>query len=226
MYATNAQTSADFRVAYDPIYQCDPDEPFNPYVSADSGVVPSTTTTTTTNLRQSLLDALGSAEGPRADAKSSSEAGAGAGERTTGFSVVSGYLDRSEDAMRRWTLGMADVPDDVLVHHLERLRKESQAFSRGRLPGRRSATPSQAGHGDDVEAAATAGDTHSRRTSFFFGSPREMGIRSPRSPSSSRAHFSLGHYDHAYDDAADSDDDEEASDDDGGEEDEDGDERD
>ncbi|OSD06221.1 hypothetical protein PYCCODRAFT_1423085 [Trametes coccinea BRFM310] len=106
----------------------------------------------------------------------------------SGFAVVRGSLDRSEDAMRRWTLAMADVPDEVLVQHLERLRKESMALARGRLPGRRSTAPSQVGHGDEESTV----DTRERPTSFFFGGPREMGI-SPRSPSSAR--FSVGHYD-------------------------------
>ncbi|OJT04451.1 hypothetical protein TRAPUB_4721 [Trametes pubescens] len=110
----------------------------------------------------------------------------------TGFSVVSGSLDRSEDAMRRWTLAMADVPDEVLVHHLERLRKESQALARGRLPGRRSAAPSQVGHGDENSTL----DTSDRRSSFFFGGPREMGI-STRSPS--RARFSVGNFERELD---------------------------
>ncbi|PIL31450.1 hypothetical protein GSI_06151 [Ganoderma sinense ZZ0214-1] len=109
----------------------------------------------------------------------------------SGFAVVGGYLDRSEDAMRRWTLAMADVPDDVLVQHLERLRKESVALARGRLPGRKSAAPSQTGHGDDDQAY----DPRDRRSSFFFGGPREMGI-SPRS--ASRARFSVGHDDREY----------------------------
>ncbi|KAI0699383.1 hypothetical protein C8T65DRAFT_709973 [Cerioporus squamosus] len=87
---------------------------------------------------------------------------------------------------------MADVPEDVLVQHLERLRKESMAFARGRLPGRRSAAPSQIGHGDDELTV----DTRDRRSSFFFGGPREMGI-SPRSPS--RARFSVGDYDRDLD---------------------------
>ncbi len=118
---------------------------------------------------------------------SSAESPANTGESSSGFSVVHGYLDRSEDAMRRWTLAMADVPDEVLVQHLERLRKESVAMSRGRLPGRRSAAPSQIGHGDEELTI----DTRDRRSSFFFGGPREMGV-SPRS--SSRARFSVGHY--------------------------------
>lgn len=96
--------------------------------------------------------------------------------------------------MRRWTLAMADVPEDVLVQHLERLRKESMALVRGRLPGRRSAVPSQIGHGEDESTI----DTPDRRSSWFFGGPREMGI-SPRSPS--RARFSVGHYE--YDDYSD-----------------------
>ncbi|KAI0715009.1 hypothetical protein C8Q76DRAFT_618337 [Earliella scabrosa] len=87
---------------------------------------------------------------------------------------------------------MADVPDDVLVKHLERLRKESMALARGRVPGRRSAAPSQLGHGDDEVTV----DSPDRRSSFFFGGPREMGI-SPRS--SSRARFSVGHYDRDLD---------------------------
>lgn len=111
---------------------------------------------------------------------------------SSGFAVVGGYLDRSEDAMRRWTLAMADVPDDVLVQHLERLRKESVALARGRLPGRKSAAPSQSGHGDDDQAY----DPRDRRSSFFFGGPREMGI-SPRS--ASRARFSVGQDDREYD---------------------------
>ena len=94
--------------------------------------------------------------------------------------------------MRRWTLAMADVPDDVLVQHLERLRKESVALARGRLPGRKSAAPSQSGHGDDDQAY----DPRDRRSSFFFGGPREMGI-SPRS--ASRARFSVGQDDREYD---------------------------
>ncbi|KAI0334396.1 hypothetical protein GY45DRAFT_1242607 [Cubamyces sp. BRFM 1775] len=114
-------------------------------------------------------------------------------ESSSGFAVVSGYLDRSEDAMRRWTLAMADVPDEVLVQHLERLRKESMALARGHLPGRRSAAPSQVGHGDEESTM----DTRVRRSSFFFGGPREMGISSPRSPS--RAHFSVGHDDRELD---------------------------
>ncbi|KAI8981126.1 hypothetical protein BD414DRAFT_90160 [Trametes punicea] len=132
---------------------------------------------------------------PEADSSSTSSSGSPqttsarhVEESSSGFAVVSGYLDRSEDAMRRWTLAMADVPDEVLVKHLERLRKESMAFARGRLPGRRSAAPSQVGHGDEDMTQ----DTRERRTSFFFGGPREMGI-SPRSPS--RAHFSVGHDD-------------------------------
>ncbi|KAI1793189.1 hypothetical protein LXA43DRAFT_286712 [Ganoderma leucocontextum] len=104
----------------------------------------------------------------------------------SGFAVVGGYLDRSEDAMRRWTLAMADVPDDVLMQHLERLRKESVALAHGRLPGRKSAAPSQVGHGDDDETY----DPRDRRSSFCFGGPREMGI-SLRS--ASRARFSVGH---------------------------------
>ncbi|KAI0639953.1 hypothetical protein C8Q77DRAFT_98327 [Trametes polyzona] len=111
---------------------------------------------------------------------------------SSGFAVVSGSLDRSEDAMRRWTLAMADVPDEVLVQHLERLRKESMALARGRLPGRRSTAPSQVGHGDEDSTL----DTRDRRSSFFFGGPREMGI-SPRSPS--RARFSVGHFDRELD---------------------------
>ncbi|KAI0756247.1 hypothetical protein C8Q80DRAFT_1264329 [Daedaleopsis nitida] len=123
---------------------------------------------------------------------SSSDSSGNAGESSSGFAVVTGYLDRSEDAMRRWTLAMADVPDEVLLQHLERLRKESMALSRGRVPGRRSAAPSQIGHGDDDITM----DTRSRRSSFFFGGPREMGV-SPRSPS--RACFSVGHYDRDLD---------------------------
>ncbi|KAI0828964.1 hypothetical protein BC628DRAFT_1183310 [Trametes gibbosa] len=111
---------------------------------------------------------------------------------SSGFAVVSGSLDRSEDAMRRWTLAMADVPDEVLVHHLERLRKESVALARGRLPGRRSAAPSQIGHGEEDSTL----DTRDRRSSFFFGGPREMGI-SPRS--SSHARFSVGNFDRELD---------------------------
>lgn len=111
---------------------------------------------------------------------------------SSGFAVVGGYLDRSEDAMRRWTLAMADVPDDVLVQHLERLRRESVALARGRFPGRKSAAPSQVGHGDDDQGC----DPRDRRSSFFFGGPREMGI-SPRS--ASRARFSVGHHDRDFD---------------------------
>ncbi|KAI0363150.1 hypothetical protein BV20DRAFT_1068665 [Pilatotrama ljubarskyi] len=87
---------------------------------------------------------------------------------------------------------MADVPEEVLVKHLERLRKESMALARGRLPGRRSAAPSQVGHGDEDSTL----DTRDRRSSFFFGGPREMGI-STRSPS--RARFSVGHFDRELD---------------------------
>ncbi|TBU38429.1 hypothetical protein BD309DRAFT_874399 [Dichomitus squalens] len=87
---------------------------------------------------------------------------------------------------------MADVPDEVLLQHLERLRKESMALARGMLPGRGSAAPSQVGHGDDD----TTYDPRDRRSSYFFGGPREMGI-SPRSPS--RARFSVGHDDRDFD---------------------------
>ncbi|KAI0673676.1 hypothetical protein C8Q78DRAFT_1067958 [Trametes maxima] len=111
---------------------------------------------------------------------------------SSGFSVVRGSLDRSEDAMRRWTLAMADVPDEVLVQNLERLRKESLALARGQLPGRRSAAPSQNGHGDEESTL----DTRHRRSSFFFGGPREMGI-SARSPSNAR--FSVGPFDRELD---------------------------
>ncbi|KAL1951162.1 hypothetical protein VTO73DRAFT_311 [Trametes versicolor] len=155
-------------------------DPFNPYVECASpteyviGGPPSPSVESSTSSPSPLQRvARGKAEG-------------------TGFSVVSGSLDRSEDAMRRWTLAMADVPDEVLVHHLERLRKESQALARGRLPGRRSAAPSQVGHGDENSTL----DTSDRRSSFFFGGPREMGI-STRSPS--RARFSVGNFDRELD---------------------------
>ena len=199
-FALNAQMSEDFHVPYDPAWPYDPTEPFNPYAAAE--FAPSAA-----SLRDSVYEALGALQqqpAPRDDEAPQSGEAAGEGP-ATGFSVVSGYLDRSEDAMRRWTLAMADVPDDVLVHHLERLRKESQALSRGRLPGRRSAAPSQVGHagagGDEEEPAAAAAVSPDRRASFFFGGPREMGIsssRSPRSPAASRARFSVGHYDPSY----------------------------
>ncbi|RPD82198.1 hypothetical protein L226DRAFT_19447 [Lentinus tigrinus ALCF2SS1-7] len=172
-------------------------EPFNPYVHCAS---PSGETST------SITDAYSPSDKPAfptlEEATQSSSLGhsqTSNGESSSGFAVVGGYLDRSEDAMRRWTLAMADVPEDVLVLHLERLRKESMAHARGRLPGRRSAAPSQIGHGDDELTI----DTRGRRSSFFFGGPREMGL-SPRS--SSRPRFSVGHYDRDLD-GVDSDDD-------------------
>ncbi|KAH9920254.1 uncharacterized protein BXZ73DRAFT_52292 [Epithele typhae] len=88
---------------------------------------------------------------------------------------------------------MADVPDDVLSFHLERLRKESTALARGKLSGRRSAAPSQVGHTDDDVTM----DTLDRRSSFVFGGPREMGVAAT-SPSSSRACFSVGHYEQSF----------------------------
>ena len=163
-------------------------EPFDPYVQCASP--PGDTSASITD----ACSQPGKAAFPTLDAKETSsqaESQSNAGE-SSGFAVVGGYLDRSEDAMRRWTLAMADVPEDVLVQHLERLRKESMALARGRLPGRRSAAPSQIGHGDDELTI----DTRDRRSSFFFGGPREMGI-SPRSPS--RARFSVGHYDRDLD---------------------------
>ncbi|KAI0778723.1 hypothetical protein BD413DRAFT_116202 [Trametes elegans] len=175
-------------------------EQFNPYVeSASPSPHMKGAADAQTGYSSSQSQTEGSSPAP-ADTRSNT------GESSSsGFAVVRGSLDRSEDAMRRWTLAMADVPDEVLVHHLERLRKESVALARGRLPGRRSAAPSQVGHGDEDSTS----DTRERRSSFFFGGPREMGI-SPRSPS--RARFSVGHFDRELD--GDESDDEAVSEDD------------
>ncbi|TFK95042.1 hypothetical protein K466DRAFT_475189 [Polyporus arcularius HHB13444] len=161
-------------------------EPFNPYAQCASP--PDDTSGSLAG--QSDKPAFPALEVTQSASLGDSQSGAG--ESSSGFAVVGGYLDRSEDAMRRWTLAMADVPEDVLVQHLERLRKESVALARGRLPGRRSAAPSQIGHGEDELTV----DTRDRRSSFFFGGPREMGI-SPQSPS--RARFSVGDYDRDLD---------------------------
>ncbi|KAH9858341.1 hypothetical protein C2E23DRAFT_719411 [Lenzites betulinus] len=166
-------------------------EQFNPYVECASPTelvtgLPETQAMYSNSSPSAESSSSGSPSPPQRKPRSNDEGS------SSGFAVVSGSLDRSEDAMRRWTLAMADVPDEVLVHHLERLRKESMALARGRLPGRRSTAPSQIGHGEEDSTL----DTRDRRSSFFFGGPREMGI-SPRS--SSHARFSVGNFDRELD---------------------------
>ncbi|OBZ79829.1 hypothetical protein A0H81_01511 [Grifola frondosa] len=91
--------------------------------------------------------------------------------RISKFTVVNGYRDRSSTAMRRWTLAMADVPDDVLVKQLDKLRREDTRKSRGRASGFRSVDGSQLGHGDDRSM-----ERRERASSFVFGGPQETHV--------------------------------------------------
>lgn len=69
------------------------------------------------------------------------------------------FLDSDPMAMRRWTLAMADVPDEVLVQELDKLWKEG----RSRVSKSRTPTSSQQGHGSDYDSRDW------RPSSFVYG---------------------------------------------------------
>ncbi|KZT08651.1 uncharacterized protein LAESUDRAFT_47174 [Laetiporus sulphureus 93-53] len=81
-------------------------------------------------------------------------------------------LESDPMAMRRWTLAMADVPDEILVQELDKLRKET-ANRRSRSGKMRTPTASSNGHSDYAHG----------EQSFFTGS-EEWKVGGP--------HFQVG----------------------------------
>lgn len=65
--------------------------------------------------------------------------------------------ERSPDVLRRWTLAMADVPDEVLVQELERLRMEGRGSRRKRRGGTSSNGHSTVEHERDEKTLVYGG---------------------------------------------------------------------
>lgn len=74
------------------------------------------------------------------------------------------FLESDPMAMRRWTLAMADVPDEVLVQELDNLRKNA-AVKRAR---RKSRTPLQSDSGHTTESTYSVSPTSPWRPGVHF----------------------------------------------------------
>ncbi|EPT03510.1 hypothetical protein FOMPIDRAFT_1047046 [Fomitopsis schrenkii] len=74
------------------------------------------------------------------------------------------FLESDPMAMRRWTLAMADVPDEVLVQELDKLRKNAVA----RRVRRKSRTPLQSDSGHTTESAYSVSPTSPWRPGVHF----------------------------------------------------------
>ncbi|TFY61967.1 hypothetical protein EVJ58_g4179 [Rhodofomes roseus] len=74
------------------------------------------------------------------------------------------FLESDPMAMRRWTLAMADVPDEILVQELDKLRKNAVAKkARGK-----SRTPAQSESGHTAESGCSTGSTSPWRSGVHF----------------------------------------------------------
>ncbi|KAH9929674.1 uncharacterized protein B0H18DRAFT_995694 [Fomitopsis serialis] len=74
------------------------------------------------------------------------------------------FLESDPMAMRRWTLAIADVPDEVLVQELDNLRKGAAA----KKARAKSRTPAQSESGHTAESACSTGSTEPWRPGVHF----------------------------------------------------------
>lgn len=102
-------------------------------------------------------------------------------------------------AMRRWTLAMTDVPDEILAQELDRLRKHGSSKTRGRS-SRRNTTYGEP-KGANLSRSGTKNATDSG-CSFVYGGPPESRD-SHRSPGKGSPSFRVGAFDEDSDSASD-----------------------
>lgn len=81
--------------------------------------------------------------------------------------------DRSPDALRRWTLAMADVPDEVLVQELERIRHEGKSSRKKRKSSAPAGGTSSNGHSN----VSCEKEREEREKAIVYGGPEEAKWR-------------------------------------------------
>ncbi|KAI0081097.1 hypothetical protein K474DRAFT_1482472 [Panus rudis PR-1116 ss-1] len=122
---------------------------------------------------------------PSPPQSNSSEGGGGGG-----FKKVKGEVD-TVTTMRRWTLAMTDVSDEMLVHELERLRREAGLRGRARVKKKASV------HRNEVKASPSNAHVKSPRGSgcdFIYGGPEVEEPQETTSTDHKTSKFHLGQH--------------------------------